>query len=151
MWSPVCSEARIEATAGLQMSQPRPRPYRVTSSVNVRMPAPRAISNSSAREALKCSQIAVDCATPATASSCFSAGTQDPQPVPARVHALSPGTSVAAPELIALSRSPLVTALHEQTCAESGSPASPVPASPLLAPAPSGASSAHGSAGGSDA
>ena len=88
---PVCSEARIEATAGLQMSQPRPRPCRSTSSVNVRMPVTATISNSSARDTAKCSHSAFDCATPAAASSCLSVGTQEPHPVPARVQALSAG------------------------------------------------------------
>ena len=58
-------------------------------------PRTRIRSNSSCREYAKCSQSAVDCATPASASSDLSSGTQEPQVVPARVHALTAGTSCA--------------------------------------------------------
>jgi hypothetical protein len=40
----------MEATAGLQMSQPRPLPCAVMSSENVVMPRTRTMSNSSALE-----------------------------------------------------------------------------------------------------
>src|SRR6202011_132454 len=90
--SRMCSElvdARIDATAGLQMSQPLPVPNR---SINPEKgltdsedPA-EMISNSSARDWLKCSHNALDCSTPSASSSCLSSGTQDPHEVPANVY-----------------------------------------------------------------
>ena len=88
------------------------------------------ISNSSARDWLKCSHSALDCSTPSASSSCLSSGTHDPHEVPAAVHDLSAGTS-PQPSAIAHFRSPLVTLLHEQICAESGSAPTPNPEAPL--------------------
>ena len=59
--SRMCSElvdARIEATAGLQMSQPFPVPKRSISPVKVRIDVAETIENSSARDWLKCSHSA---------------------------------------------------------------------------------------------
>src|SRR5947199_10340924 len=103
------------------------------------MPVPATISNSSARDWEKCSQSDVDTSTPCWVSSFLSAGTHDPQLVPARVQALIAGTSCAPPS-IAEQMAPLVTALHVQICAESGKAS--VPSS-----TPPGAISATGSAG----
>src|ERR1044071_9911992 len=108
----------MDATAGLQTSQPRPVPWREISSVNVRMPVDRRISNRSERFCPKCSHNALDCSTPAADSSCLSIGTHEPHVVPAFVHALRPGTSAQPPAMAPLT-APLVTALHEQTCASS--------------------------------
>src|SRR5689334_6371195 len=114
--SRMCSElvdARMEATTGLQMSQPFPVPNRSTKSVNVRMDVAEMMENSSARDWLKCSHSALDCSTPSASSSCLSSGTHDPHEVPASVHFFSPGTSLQPPAM-ASHRSPLVTLLHEQ-------------------------------------
>src|SRR6267142_2566396 len=131
--SRMCSElvdARIDATAGLQMSQPFPVPNRSISPENVRTdsegPA-EMISNSSARDWLKCSHSALDCSTPSASSSCLSSGTQDPHEVPASVHFFSWGTSHQPPAMASV-RSPLVTLLHEQICAPAGS--APTPSCP---------------------
>src|SRR6516165_3925220 len=126
MWSePV--DARIDATTGLQMSQPFPLPKRSNSPENVRISVAAVISNSSARDWLKCSHSALDCSTPSASSSCLSKGTHDPHEVPAAVHDLSAGTS-AQPPVIADFSAPFVTLLHEQICAESGSAPTPKPA-----------------------
>src|SRR5712671_2281371 len=112
----MCSElvdARIEATTGLQMSQPFPVPKRSMSSVKVRTDVAETIENSSARDWLKCSHSAFDCSTPSASSSCLSSGTQDPQDVPASVHFFRLGTSQQPPAM-AFVRSPFVTLLHEQ-------------------------------------
>src|SRR5947209_19498633 len=144
MWSePV--DARIDATTGLQMSQPFPRPKRSKRPENVRISVAVMISKSSARDWLKCSHSALDCATPSASSSCLSKGTQEPHDVPAAVHDLSAGTS-AQPSAIAHLRSPLVTLLQEQICAESGSAPTPRAAPP---PDWAGAISASGSPGSS--
>ncbi len=135
----------MEATTGLQMSQPFPRPKRSSRPEKVRSSVAEMISKSSARDWLKCSHSALDCSTPSASSSCLSSGTHDPHEVPAEVHALSAGTS-AQPSAIAHFRSPLVTLLHEQICAESGSAPTPN-ATPL--PDEAGAISASGSPGSS--
>ncbi|CKT17314.1 Uncharacterised protein [Mycobacterium tuberculosis] len=104
------------------------------------------ISKSSARDWLKCSHSALDCSTPSASSSCLSSGTHDPHDVPAAVHDFSAGTS-PQPSAIAHFSSPLVTLLHEQIWAESGS--APTPKAPAPAPDPAGAISARGSPGSS--
>src|SRR2546429_9280037 len=89
--SRICSEpveARMDATAGLHMSQPFPVPKRSSRPENVRISVAAMISNSSARHWLKCSHSALDCCTPSAASSCFSIGTQEPHELPAAVHDL---------------------------------------------------------------
>src|ERR1700741_5678185 len=137
-------EARMEATTGLQMSQPFPRPKRSSRPEKVRISVAEMISKSSAREWLKCSHSALDCSTPSASSSCLSRGTHDPHEVPAAVHDLSAGTS-AQPLAIAPFRSPLVTLLHEQICAESGS--APMPKAEAPVPDWAGAIRASGSPG----
>ncbi len=144
----MCSElvdARIDATAGLQMSQPFPVPNRSISPENVLISVAEMISNSSARDWLKCSHSALDCSTPAASSSCLSNGTQEPHEVPASVHFFSSGTSQQPPAMASV-RSPLVTLLHEQICAPAGSAPTPkVPPAPFSGPA--GDISASGSPG----
>src|SRR3954452_11965082 len=145
--SKMCYEldaARIEATAGLQMSQPFPVPKRSISPVNVRIDVADTIENSSARDWLKCSHSALDCSTPSASSSCLSNGTHEPHEVPASVHFFSSGTSQQPPAMASV-RSPLVTLLHEQICAVGGSAPTPNPAAPPSDPA--GAINAIGSPG----
>src|SRR6266481_2292133 len=136
--SRMCSElvdARIDATAGLQMSQPFPVPNRSIRAENVRIDVAETISNSSARDWLKCSHNAFDCSTPSASSSCLSSGTQDPHEVPANVHFLRSATSQQPPAMASVS-APLVTLLHEQICAAAGSEPTPkVPPAPLSCPA----------------
>src|ERR1700760_1229835 len=145
MWSePV--EARMDATTGLQMSKPLPRPKRSSRPEKVLISVTEMISKSSARDWLKCSHSAFDCSTPSASNSCLSSGTHDPHDVPAAVHDLSEGTS-PQPSAIAHFRSPLVTLLHEQICAESGS--APTPKAEAPPPDCAGAISASGSPGSS--
>src|SRR3954470_4163351 len=145
MWSePV--DARMEATTGLHMSQPFPRPKRSSSPENVRISVAEMIWKSSALDWPKCSQSALDCSTPSASSNCLSNGTHDPHEVPAAVQDLRAGTS-AQPAVMAHFRSPLVTLLHEQICAASGS--APTPRAPAPSPDPAGAMSASGSPGNS--
>src|SRR5689334_13807147 len=144
----MCSEpveARMEATTGLQMSQPFPRPKRSSRPEKVLISVAEMISKSSARDWLKCSHSALDCSTPSASNSCLSSGTHDPHEVPAAVHDFNEGTS-AQPSAIAHFRSPLVTLLHEQICAASGS--APTPRA-VLPPEEAGAISASGSPGSS--
>ena len=64
MWSDDV-EARIDATAGLQMSQPVPVPYLAIRPEKVRMPVAATIWNNSAGASwLKCSHSAFECSTP---------------------------------------------------------------------------------------
>src|SRR6204780_754839 len=143
MWSePV--EARMEATTGLQISQPFPRPKRSSRLEKVRISVMEMISKSSARDWLKCSHSALDCSTPSASSSCLSRGTHEPHDVPAAVPDLSPATS-AQPSAIAHFSSPLVTLLQEQICAEYGSAPTPKAEAPPSDWA--GAISASGSPG----
>src|SRR3954451_21590782 len=95
-------DARIDATTGLQMSQPFPLPKRSMSAENVRVDSdgPAAtMENSSARDWLKCSHSALDCSTPSASSSCLRSGTHDPHEVPASVHFFSCGTSLHPPAI----------------------------------------------------
>src|ERR1700754_4646297 len=145
MWSePV--DAKMDATTGLHMSQPFPRPKRSNRPEKVRVSVAEMISKSSARDWLKCSHSALDCSTPSASSSCLSSGTHDPHEVPAAVHDFSDATS-PQPSAIAHLRSPLVTLLQEQICAESGR--APTPKAEAPPPDPSGAISASGSPGSS--
>src|SRR3954468_22708920 len=119
------SEARIEATTGLQTSQPRPRPCWAITSLKVRSSLTRITSYSSARERSKCSQRAVLTSMPAASSSavtsCLTSGTQLPQLVPARVQPLTAPTSVQPPSVTAQRIVLALTPLQEQTTASSGS------------------------------
>src|SRR6478735_6756901 len=124
-------EARIDATVGLQISQPFPVPNFSIKPEKVRISVALTISNISARDWLKCSHSDLDCATPSASSSCLSSGTQDPHEVPASVHFFRPATSVQPPQMASF-RSPLVTLLHEQIWAISGS--APMPKAPAPAP-----------------
>src|SRR5215213_1143566 len=145
--SRMCSElveARIDATAGLHISQPFPLPKRSMSAENVRTEVAAMISYSSARDWLKCSHSALDCSTPSASNNCLSSGTHDPQEVPACVHAFIAGTSQQPPAMASV-RSPFVTLLHEQICAPVGS--APTPRAALEPSAPAGAIRAIGSPG----
>ena len=95
----------------------------------VRIAVAEMISNSSARDWVKCSHSDFDCSTPSASSSCLSSGTQDPHDVPALVQLFKAGTS-AQPPAIASVRSPLVTLLQEQICAAAGSAPTPSCAPP---------------------
>src|SRR5215210_7558931 len=115
--------ARIDATAGLQISQPWPRPWPATSSLNVRNRLILTIWNSSCRVYAKCSQRLLLTFLPAAASSALSRsvtkGIHPPQPVPAFVHDLT-SPIVASPwSRIAARICALLTLLHEQTWAVS--------------------------------
>src|SRR5256885_1662476 len=124
----MCSElveARIEATAGLQMSQPVPVPYRSISPEKVRRPLAWTISNSSVRDWEKCSHNAFETSTPSAVSNCDSRGTHDPQEVPAAVQPFRSAT-VQAPSAMAEHNCALVTLLHEQICASSGNAPTPI-------------------------
>src|SRR5688500_577402 len=107
MWS-LEVEARIEATVGLQISQPEPLPCLAMSSENVRMPVTFTMSNSSARDCSKCSHSALDSATPDCSSSFLIIGTQPPQEVPALVQPFTAGIS-QAPSAMAPQMAPLLT------------------------------------------
>src|SRR6478609_7732570 len=137
-WS-LLVEARIEATVGLQISQPVPRPYRATRPEKVRMPVAETISNSSARLWSKCSQRAVDSSTPESTSSVLTVGRHPPHVVPAFVQPLIAARSQAPPAM-APQMEPFVTLLHEQMTASSGSASAP-------SSAPAGETRAPGSPG----
>src|ERR1700731_3762266 len=115
-------EARIDATAGLQTSQPRPRPCLVSITSNVCNPPTRAKSNSSLRENAKCSQRWSLTATPRRVSSvlktCVTSGAHPPQELAALVCFLR-APIVRAPPAMAAHRSRLLTLLQEQICADS--------------------------------
>ena len=96
-------------------------------------PVERTTSNSSARDWSKCSHSALDCSTPHSDSSFFSIGTHEPQPVPALVQDLMPGTSTASPESTTSTICCLVTAWHEHTCASCGRVSSTPPSGPISA------------------
>jgi hypothetical protein len=91
--------ARIEATAGLQTSQPAPRPCESRSDSNERAPVIFAIWNNSWRVCAKCSHRWFTVALPSAASSslriALTLGRQPPQPVPAFVSFFSAASSVS--------------------------------------------------------
>ena len=125
--------ARIEATAGLQTSQPRPVPCAATTSSKRRWPCTATVSKSSCRVRAKCSHRLRSTSRPAAAK-CSStivrtSGLQEPQVVPARVQALTQATSAHgfSARATASTICALVTSLQEQTCASSGSPTSAPP------------------------
>ncbi len=116
--------ARIEATTGLQMSQPSPVPWATRRPVKVVRPVTRRISYSSARVCGKCSHSPRAGSTPCSARLSLTrpvrAETQLPQPVPALVHRFTPATSVSPCVRTASRTAPPVTWWQEQTTAESG-------------------------------
>ena len=121
---PAPREARMLASTGLQMSQPRPVPKRSMMPLKVRSPETRTASKSCARENEKCSQRAVLSSAPERASSVptsfLTSGRHEPHAAPARVQALTPATSVQPSSVTAQRIVPAVTLLHEQTSASSG-------------------------------
>ena len=86
------------ASAGLQMSQPRPVPKRSMTALKVVSPDTRTASNSWRRDMSKCSQSALLSAAPDFASSVPTIFliiiTHEPQAAPAFVQDLMPATSV---------------------------------------------------------
>ncbi len=125
-WMVVCSTtfsfhrlARIEATAGLQISQPWPWPWARISSSNDWMRLILTISNSSCRVQAKCSHRALLTFLPdaliAALNRSVTSGRQPPQPVPAFVHSLISSTEVRFLSRMASQIWPLLTLLHEQT------------------------------------
>src|SRR6185436_815769 len=134
-------EARMDATAGLQMSQPRPRPCLVSTSSKVLSSLMRTRWNNCWRVYGKCSHIEVLTVTPrflsSAFSSCVTSGVQPPQVVPALVLVFNPPT-VVQPAEMAEQMPPFETLLHEQICAVSGNALTPCPAAgaaPAAAPA----------------
>src|SRR5262245_13431528 len=117
----------MDATAGLQMSQPRPRPCLVSTSSKVLSSPMRTRWNSCWRVYGKCSHIEVLTVTPRRLSSafriCVTSGVQPPQVVPALVLVFKAPT-VLQPPSMAAHKPPFETLLHEQICALSGSAAS---------------------------
>ena len=139
------SEARIEATAGLQISQPSsPRPCSASSRAKVSIRETSTISYSSERLCSKWEHSAFEVSTPAAFSSLPSSGTQEPQPVPALVHALIAPTSAQPCSRIVVMIVPLVTLWQLHTVAESGSASGPIAGAP---PRLAGSSSCSGVAG----
>src|SRR6185436_15157235 len=106
----------MDATAGLQMSQPRPRPCLAMVSSKVLRPPMRTRWNSCWRVYGKCSHIEVFTLTPRFLSSalriCVTSGVQPPQVVPALVLVFRAPTVVQPPSMAAHSP-PFETLLHE--------------------------------------
>src|ERR1700712_345783 len=97
---PVPRVARIDATTGLQIAHPEPLPCRLMTSLNLEIRVALMISNSSARDCVKCSHSDFDCSTPHADSSLPSIGTQEPLEVPARVQDLIFATESHPPSVI---------------------------------------------------
>src|SRR5262245_43027573 len=110
--------AKIDATAGLQISQPFPLPCEAMRSLNDLMRLILTISNNSWRVNEKCSQRAALAIVPAALLSALkmstTSGRQPPQPVPALVHDLTSSTEQRFFVRIALQIIVLFTLLHEQ-------------------------------------
>src|SRR5579883_3021809 len=130
--------AKMEAAAGLQISQPWPWPCVRTNSSKVRMRLILMIWNNSWREHAKCSHKALLTFLPdaliVALNRSVTSGRQPPQPVPALVQSLISSTEVRFLSRTASQICPLLTLLHEQICV---SLAMPVSAAPGLLPAPS--------------
>jgi hypothetical protein len=118
------------AAVGLQMSQPRPLPCLASRSSKLRISPTRIRWYSSWREYAKCSHRWLFTAMPRLAISAFmtwpTSATQPPQVAPALVQAFISAT-VQAPSPTAAQIRPLVTLLHEQIWAVSGSASTPRP------------------------
>ena len=141
--------ASIELTAGLQISQPWPRPCPAMRSANVLISLTLTMSSSSCRVYGKCSQRSLLTLRPAASSSCLrrsvTNGRHPPQPVPARVRALTSPTVAQPPARTDAQMSPLLTPLHWQTCVSVGISV----ADTATPPPPEPSTSAPGSAGSS--
>src|SRR5581483_4516907 len=113
--------ARMDATAGLQISQPWPRPWERINSSNVLIRLILMISNNSCRVQAKCSHRALLTFLPDALiwalNRSVTSGKQPPQPVPARVQSLISSTEVRFLSRIASQIWPLETLLQEHTCA----------------------------------
>src|SRR5687767_614417 len=140
----------MDATAGLQMSQPRPLPCLAIVSSKLFSSPMRTRWNSCWRVYGKCSHIEVFTLTPrflsSAFSSCVTSGVQPPQEVPALVRVFSAPT-VVQPASMAEQMPPLDTLLHEQTWAESGSAASALVGGAPAPAAAAGNSKASGFSG----
>ena len=112
------------ASAGLQMSQPRPVPKRSTMAVKVFSPETRTASNSCARVNEKCSHRPFETSFPDAASSVatsfFTSVKHDPHAAPALVHAFTSAASAQSCSVTASRTVPAVTPLHEHTMASAG-------------------------------
>src|SRR5687768_3605241 len=121
----------MDATVGLQISQPSPLPCLPISASKLRISPTLTRWNSSWREYGKCSHRWLLTATPLRESSalmsCVTSCAQPPQ-VLAALLCFFIAPSVTQPVLTAAQMSPLLTLLHEQICALSGSAATPIPA-----------------------
>src|SRR6187431_2077285 len=117
----------MDATTGLQMSQPRPLPCLAIVSSKVLSSPMRTRWNNCWRVYGKCSHIDVLTLTPRFFSSALriwvTSGVQPPQVVPAFVLVFSAPT-VVQPASMAEQMPPFDTLLHEQTQAVAGSAAS---------------------------
>src|SRR4029079_19082261 len=133
----------MDATAGLQISQPSPRPWRASRSSKVLISPIRTRWYSCWRVYGKGSHIEVLTVTPRFLSSALriwvTSGVQPPQVVPAFVLVFSAPT-VVQPVSMAPQMAPFVTLLHEQTQAVAGSAASALVGG---APAPAAAAGNH--------
>src|SRR5574341_446516 len=123
-------EARIEATTGLQMSQPFPLPWAVMTSANVFSEFILIRWNSAWRECGKCSHRLLFTLKPrffiSASRICFASGPQPPQLVAAFVAFLRDPKEVQ-PLATAAQIAPFDTLLHEQISAESGRRSTPSP------------------------
>ena len=109
----------MDATAGLQMSQPRPRPCFVQHRLEVLSSPMRTRWNSCWREYGKCSHRWLSRRRPCVSSAfriCVTSGVQPPQEVPAVVFFRAPRPYVQ-PASMAAQMSPFATLLQEQICA----------------------------------
>src|SRR5579871_1717590 len=123
--------AKMEAAAGLQISQPWPWPCVRTNSSKVRMRLILMIWNNSWREQEKCSHKALLTFLPdafiVALNRSVTSGRQPPQPVPALVQSLISSTEVRFLSRMASQICPLVTLLQEQICVSLAMPASAAP------------------------
>src|SRR5688500_6287117 len=131
----------MDATAGLQMSQPRPLPCLAIVSSKLFSSPMRTRWNSCWRVYGKCSHIDVLTLTPRFLSSafriCVTSGVQPPQVVPALVLVLSAPT-VVQPASMAEQMPPFDTLLQEQICAVAGTAASALVGGAFAPAAPAG-------------
>src|SRR5262249_48429749 len=117
--------ARIDATAGLQISPPVPFPWLLINWSNDLMFLIFTISNSSCRVKAKCSHRLGLSFFPVAFISALNRsvtkGRHPPQPVPALVHFLTSSTEPRVLSRIDEQIVPLLTLLHEQTWVSSAS------------------------------
>src|SRR5580704_3116863 len=126
--------ARIEVTAGLQISQPCPWPHSASTASKVFSCLTLMTANSSVRDSEKCSHTRLTTALPSRLSSACNKsvanGKQPPQPVPARVQCLIAPTESRFCSRIAATICCFVTLLHEQIWASPDIESAPAAAGP---------------------